>query len=385
MQNFIFNSLAIIFATIVVYDLTIKHERSCDLENFDAFMENSPFIIYIKDCKGRIIKANDKFTQELQCSQKDLKKLNLAAIYPEELYRISCQDDDFIKANKTFTISYRQIAFNNNGAHWYKIFKMPIKDRHKQINKILVCLENIDKEKMIAEQKTAFVAHLSHDLKTPSTSLVQALKLLLNGSYGTFTKTQQNMLEIMYGSSIHLNNIVSTLIQTYIYENGIIKLIPEKFNMNELITEVQNEVRYLKDDNPARIKIKNELADNYINADRLQLKRVLVNLLSNAVTYGIKDKEIEISLKSDSEKMDINIINQSKFSPSETFDHIFEKFRSLDNSKFNNFSTGLGLYLSKEIINLHNGKIYAEKLPDDKCKFGFTIPIMDSENEKILK
>lgn len=112
---------------------------------------------------------------------------------------------------------------------------------------------------------------------------------------------------------------------------------------------------------------------------------MLVNLLSNAVTYGIKDKEIEISLKSDGKKMDINIINQSKFSPSETFDHIFEKFRTLENSKFNKFSTGLGLYLSKEIINLHNGKIYAEKLPDDKCKFGFTIPITDCENEKILK
>ena len=153
-----------------------------------------------------------------------------------------------------------------------------------------------------------------------------------------------------------------------------------EFDISELIIELCESVKTLAMYNHQQIKFTmNQSCTIY--ADKLQIKRVLQNLLSNAITYGFKNTTIEIILKTNKNSIEISVKNISKQIPQNELATIFDKFKKTNFSNFNKAGTGLGLYLSKQIVNLHNGKIYAESLDDGTCIFGFRIPAATKIND----
>ena len=111
-----------------------------------------------------------------------------------------------------------------------------------------------------------------------------------------------------------------------------------------------------------------------INADRFHIKRVILNLISNAIYHGYKNSEIKIELKSEKDKLYFKVINDGQYIQPEELAEIYEKFKSVETAKKHKSGTGLGLYLAKEIIVSHNGEVFAQSDEDGVCYFGFWIP-----------
>ena len=101
-----------------------------------------------------------------------------------------------------------------------------------------------------------------------------------------------------------------------------------------------------------------------------------MNLLSNAINYGYRNTQITINLYEDNNNISFEIKNHSKYIPEERLADIFEKYKTTDNTRFHKTSTGLGLYLAKQIIDAHNGKIYASSDINETCTFGFSLPVI---------
>ncbi len=181
----------------------------------------------------------------------------------------------------------------------------------------------------------------------------------------------------------YMIDLISKIIDTYKSDNGELQIEPEIVKISKLLDSVINETKLLLIGNEQELKIVNDTNIDSLIADKLQIKRVIMNFLTNAILYGEKNSTIELQLLSDNKALTINIINKSKYLIEEDLNNIFDKYIALQASKHNKASTGLGLYLSKKIIDAHNGQIYAKALQNKKYLFGFSIPIKNKITQNI--
>ena len=224
------------------------------------------------------------------------------------------------------------------------------------------------------KQKEKFVATLSHDLKTPVISQITTLEMILNENFGSLNDTQKSMIECTLNSCKYVKEMVFTLLETYKYKSGTVVLKYENFNINNLVNECINEVKTIARERNINFEIFSDTrGDNSICADKMQIKRVIMNLISNALKYSYRDNFIKISFIKSKGFLRFYIENSGPIIPDSVLKQLFKEYTSFS-QKTAKGGTGLGLYVSKKIIEAHNGNIKAESSPDNKNIFSFYIP-----------
>ena len=247
------------------------------------------------------------------------------------------------------------------------------KSRKKVIG-ICSVARDINAEKTAAEQRETFVATLTHDLKTPTIAQIKALDLLLNDYMGPLNDEQRELLLLTKDSCNFMYDMLSTLLTTYKYENGDYVLNYEKCNLITITEEVINELESIIKEKNITIRINKEGNNFDVNCDRMQIKRVITNILGNGISYAYNDTEILVSANQNGNNVGVEIKNKSAYINPETMENLFKKYVS-HAAKFNKVGFGLGLYLSKQIIDAHKGKIYAKSFEDNHNIFGFILPL----------
>ena len=243
-----------------------------------------------------------------------------------------------------------------------------IKDYQKEL------LRDIKKLKELDQIREDFSATLAHDLKIPIIAEKNTLQFFLKGTFGEISQKQEEALLNMLESNKDLLNLVNTLLAVYKYD--AIPSEPEKepVDIKVLITECLNEISSLaaKNNHSLENNIRSEIP--LLNLDRNEIKRVVLNLLNNAITYtqpgGVISLDHEINDTDVIIKIKDNGRGISETDIAKVFDRYFSKAM-----KFRKVGTGLGLYLSKQIIENHNGKIWAESMADKGSIFSFSIPL----------
>lgn len=360
----------------------LKKSLKKELE-FQNILKSIPFVLYIKDIDGNILFATDELVKITGISQEKLEKMNVKDIYAEQ-YWDKMQEEDLRVINTNQIVHSKKPVDIKGVTHWYKITKSPIYDSNK-IKGIVVFFNNIDEEKEVEERKSTFMATLTHDMKTPITAQNNMLNLLHDGAFGPLNEEQKEMIRLTRCSNKYMADIVENILETYKYESGSLKLKPEVFDITELINSLCKGSKSLFDEKQLKLNFSCDDEEHYMFADRFQIKRVIINFLSNAVTYGYRNTTIDIDLNISDKHIDLSVKNKSKQISKYDLETIFEKFTQTQLSNFNKASTGLGLYLSKQIIVMHGGEIYAESLEDGTCIFGFRIPVKNEAMEALAK
>ena len=242
---------------------------------------------------------------------------------------------------------------------------------------------NIKEGKEQDKKKQYFLANLVHDLKTPTNAQLSTLKMLNNETFGSLTLEQREMITLTHDSCKYMSDLIGTIMETYSHDNGEVQLQKNDFDIIKLIEDISEELKSLYIHNNQEIEFRKEDSKCMIYADKLQIKRVLSNLLANAITYGFDNTIITITLKHQKNHIEIIVKNISKQIPKKELNSIFDRYTKTQYAKYNKTGNGLGLYLSKKIVELHNGKIYAKSFVDGTCIFGFNIPT-NSDNQPQL-
>ena len=340
----------------------------------NSILDNVPFVIYLKDIEGRVIACNKILEDYIKQPVKNIIGKNLSEMFLQDIAeKIKKEDAQIIKDKKKISYESNLNIFGKEKS-WYSVSKSPIFNDDNEVIGIIVYFINIDDEKKLQARKETFVATLTHDLKTPTTAQMNAMKLLLNGSLGPLNPQQSEMVELSLNSNIYMSNMISTILATYKSESGEVLLKPEQFDITELISATCKEICNLARTKDQNIIVKSSIDNPLITADKLQLKRAVVNLISNAITYGFDKTDIEVLLREEDNRIFLDVLNHCRYIPPERMKEIFLKYKSSENAKFNKASTGLGLYLSKQIINAHSGEIHANSYENQTCIFGFSIP-----------
>jgi len=224
-----------------------------------------------------------------------------------------------------------------------------------------------------AKQKSSFVAALVHDLRNPAVAEIRALETLLKGNFGILNPEQSEIIEILLSTAKYMNNMLASVLEIYRYNNGVTNLEYSGVNFPNLINECLDEIKFLADDRNLHFSLCCDNADP-VACDRAQIKRVILNLLSNQIKFAFKNSEIRISLYRDNGNTFLTFENSSPYISEDKIGSIFDQYVTY--SKLHNTSgSGIGLYASKRIIEAHNGKIFAESFKSCRNIFGFSLPL----------
>lgn len=336
----------------------------------NSILNNVPFVIYLKDLEGKIITGNKKLAENFNLPIEEIKGLKPAESFFKEIA------DEIQKEDAIVITEKRGISVNIKlkGEHWFNITKAPIFNSKNDVIGIIVHARNIDDEKKLEAQKETLVATLTHDLKTPTNAQTRAMNILLDESLGPLNEDQKDIIQMTLESNIYMLNMISTILETFKSdsESPILKI--DSFDFVELVNTTCKEVSNLADAKKQNIILKSNIKNPIISADKLQVKRAIMNLVSNAITYGFEKTDIEVTLDEDENSTKFDIKNSARYISEENINEIFEKYKTSENARFNKASTGLGLYLSKQIIKGHKGEIHASSTKDETCIFGFSLP-----------
>jgi len=239
--------------------------------------------------------------------------------------------------------------------------------------------ESLEQLKKLNKIKSDFISMISHELRTPMTSILAYLKVLLKGDVGKLSPEQLDFLKTIEKNSVRLLNLINELLDISKIETGKFTVEKQKINLIELINNVLTEMMVLADLKRMKI-IKEFLFDNVIiSGDYNRLSQVITNIIHNAIKFSenngkikiklqiISDKEIKIpdDLKIYDIKNEKNVLISIKdYGPGiekENLKNIFNMFyqvEKIDTRKHGGM--GLGLYIAQEIVKQHNGLIWAE-------------------------
>lgn len=336
-----------------------------------SILDSMPVATYLKDLNGNITYENSMAKDFLGLSSSEhANKWDYEANRVTEI----AKEDDEILTNKTSLTRDKRITLNNEDTRWFNITKCPILDNDKKVTGILCVARDIELEKKAQDQRETYVATLTHDLKTPTIAQIKALDLLLSNTMGELNKEQKDMMLLIKESCTYMHEMLSNLLSTYKYENGDYVLNIEPTNIMELIEDVGQELESLLTEKNIKIRIQAPDHIENIKFDRMQIKRVLVNLISNAISYAYNDTEIEVAVLKSKYFVKVKIGNSSPYINPSVLESLFQKYVT-HAAKYNKIGVGLGLYLSKQIVHAHNGQIGAMSFEDNKNIFEFTIPL----------
>ena len=239
---------------------------------------------------------------------------------------------------------------------------------------IIAFFRDITERRNLEQTKENFIATLSHDLRVPLLAENHALKYLIKGSYGELTEKQTVAAQNMLNSNVDMLNLVNVLLDVYKYESGALELHKEYTNLQSLVKECISELSPLAENYKKTLKTQliGEIPD--INIDKKQIKRVLINLVSNAIYYTPEECVINIKLEFDNNLVITRIIDNGRGIPEDECDKIFDRYYT-SSKKFRKVGTGLGLYLSKQIVVAHGGKIGVDSKLNEGSTFYFKLPL----------
>lgn len=225
----------------------------------------------------------------------------------------------------------------------------------------------------LESMRKSFVANVSHELKTPMTTIGGFIDGILDGTIEQ--EKQSYYLGIVSEEVKRLSRLVQSMLSMSKLETGEFVLKPELFDFGELLCTVVISQEQRIDKQRIEINGLDTLPNISVNADRDLIYQVLYNLVDNAVKFTNEDGKIDFSLKKEGKNLVFSITNSGSGIPQKDIPYIFERFYKVDKSRSAaKNSTGLGLYIVKTIISAHSGTISVASEENSYTTFKITLP-----------
>jgi signal transduction histidine kinase len=235
----------------------------------------------------------------------------------------------------------------------------------------------IERDRLYEEDqlKSEFVSIASHELLTPTAAIEGYLSMILDEHKAKVDKTAQRYLIKVYDSSRRLSRLVKDLLNVSRIESGRLKIEPKEFDLGELVSQVIEELQIKAQAGGLELKPEKPKSAVKVWADPERIHQVIYNLVSNSIKYS-KKGTVLISLSREGKMAKLVVTDQGIGISPKDLKHIFDKFYRAESRNIADVQgTGLGLYISKNIVELSGGKIGAKSQLGKGSSFWFTLPV----------
>ena len=380
----------------------LQDELRQEKEKFDQINKFSADGIIILNSEFEITSCSDRFIEWMGINKDDNKN----EIIGKNLFKLIQNSDENVQFYNSYLNSNSLDFVNPESSdlqsfdpknsdllkeftikHSDKIKYIEINSSKMQNNKdetegYVLVLRDISAQKEVEKQKETFIATLTHDLKTPIRAEMRSLELLLKGSFGELTSDQKEIINEILLSSKFMSGMVNTLLAGYKYDNGKVDIHKDKVDLNEIIKLCNSELKYLVQEKNQNLTFEHQNQNQIIYADYVEIKRLVTNLLSNALNYTSEGGTITIISEIENAGIEnkyvkVSVIDNGRGISQSQIPHLFDKYTSYS-KKFRQVGTGLGLYVAKQILEAHDGHITVKSEEGKGSEFTFYLPL----NEK---
>jgi PAS domain S-box-containing protein len=334
--------------------------------------------IIVLDNHYRITLMNKAFENLFDVVEdSSINKYFLEVVRNSELYDFIYKISNDISSSpkqKILTIAKEEELFFN-------VIVTVIKDGKSSLNGIIAVLQNVTELKKLETLKSNFVSTVSHEFKTPLTSIIIGASLMQNRKIGDLNDKQLEIIETIQEDSEKLNNLVTNLLKISRLEHNKKAFDFKDENIEDIIESCKSS--FAEQAKRAGVLLECYHSEDIpeISMDGEKISWVINNLLSNALKFTKKDDSIYISSLIEDDKVYVRVADTGMGIPEEFVDKVFDRFMQIGNGA-DKRGTGLGLSIAKEIVEAHGGEIWCESKVGEGSTFSFTLPVYRS-NESI--
>jgi PAS domain S-box-containing protein len=237
-----------------------------------------------------------------------------------------------------------------------------------------------EKLRKIDQMKSEFLSNVSHELRTPLQSISGFTKLIMTGKVPDPT-TQQEFLQIIDTEISHLGNLINSLLDMSRLESGRFQIYKKNVPLCDIICDSLKTLHGLAREKNITINenVPKQLPNMELDSDRM--RQVILNLVGNAIKFSESGETIDVKAGVQDGELLFQVIDHGTGIKKEDMVHLFKRFYRAEGETVRG-GTGLGLYISKQIIDAHEGKIWAESKYGEGSTFSFTLPLNNKGGEK---
>ncbi|MBF0521167.1 MAG: PAS domain S-box protein [Nitrospirae bacterium] len=374
----------------------LKHSE----EKFRSLVNNIPDVIWTCDISGKVVFIS-KNVEDL-IGKTPLELQNAVSIYksgcivPDDVGKLKAAYADLFENNKPFSVEVRVI--NQEGRQlWLMCRSMLAYEKNGRlyadgaltdITEIKHIQDELNKAKEEAEQanraKSEFLSLMSHELHTPMNAILGFAQLLESDPYDPLTAYQlENTAEILKAGR-HLLELIDNVLDLSKIESGKVKLSFEPLNLKALVEECVSLLTPIGESCRVSVSLDMEsCTGTFVRADRMRLKQVILNLLSNGVKYSKEGGSVFVQCDRADEMFELSVSDSGIGISEENLQCIFQPFSNTDFSCCPIDELGIGLVMTRELISLMGGTMGVESEEGRGSRFHFTIPVSTefSDNE----
>ncbi|MCH4823146.1 ATP-binding protein [Gramella lutea] len=368
---------------VIALDVTsqaLLHEKIRNSERqFRELVNFMPHKITVVNSEGKGIFCNQNWLDYTGKSFMEfIGQTDFEMFHPDDRKKVSSEAKNCFFKGEILDIEAR-IEDKNGDYKWHLIKATPIKDGEEQVTSWITSSTEIQKIKEDEKRKEDFLKLVSHELKTPVTSIKGYVQLLL-ATLSKKANEENNPLPVktylhrMENQVERLIRLISEMLDLSRIEQNELELRYEKFNLNKHVEEI------VQDLTCSSINLDLKLSHDFnceVYADKDRIGQVIINFVNNALKYSPDSNKVEISVYDHKDgQVAISVKDFGIGIAKKEQDQIFKKFYRISGNKDDTYAGfGIGLYLSNEIIERHQGKIYVKSEKGKGSKFTFTLPI----------
>ncbi|MCG8432188.1 MAG: cell wall metabolism sensor histidine kinase WalK [Candidatus Omnitrophica bacterium] len=350
-----------------------KYERVLSQKkDTDAVIRSIAQGLVVVDSKGKVVMMNPAAEKLLGSSRKQKLGRSIAeGLRDDQLLSMVKSDPDKDE---------REIELMSQADETKKVLRASsavVENENGQAVGMVSVLSDITKQKELDNLKAAFVANVSHELRTPLIAIDKSVALILGGSTGSLTREQEQFLSIAERNLKRLSRLINDLLDLSRLEAGKMALKRETCSLPGLIKDTVDSLA-----NWVRAKglgVSLDVPDELppVNVDPDRIIQVLTNLIGNAVKFTPSGKQITVSAQvAGDREIVITVADQGIGIPGESLPKIFDKFYQVGERVATDIhGTGIGLSISREIVNRHGGRIWVESEKGEGARFVFALPL----------
>jgi signal transduction histidine kinase len=232
-----------------------------------------------------------------------------------------------------------------------------------------------ERTKELDRLKSEFVAVVSHEVRTPLTSIKGSLELLGDDRFHKLPPPQRELLGICQANAERLITLINDILDFSKLESSKLSLNIERVEVGHVVTEVTENIRSLAAGKGIEIDVRIDPSTGSVEADPMRIGQVATNLIGNAIKFSPEKGRIEIFASGDESQVTLSVKDYGRGISARDLNRLFQRFAQLDSSTTRKAGgTGLGLVISKGIVEQHGGKIWVESAEGQGSTFSFSLP-----------
>ncbi len=361
----------------IARDITKQHNAEEKLrqseERFRTLIEKSTDAIQLISAEGKVMYTSDSIIQILGYTPEEiLGSTGEPYLHPDDAQRFYQVFSKLLeKPGNQVTLEYR-VKHKNGSWVWLEATGVNHLD-NPVINAIVGNFRDITDRKNFEKQKDDFVSIVSHELKTPVTSLKAFAQVLQSRFHKKGDSESEDLLSKMEAQINKLTNLIHDLLDMSKIEGGQLQFQNAPFFFDNLVIEVVEEIQRTTD---ILITV-NGKTEKEVFGDKERIGQVIINFLTNAIKYSLKKNSIHVSMSVARKKVTLCVEDFGLGISKENQPHVFERFYRVSGKPYDTVpGIGLGLYISAEIMRRQKGKIWVESEEGRGSKFYFTLPAL---------